>query len=196
MTPSSPGFNPPKFSFNKKKLGGSISIQEKDDVIQNQFNTNEVEEYPDELFDSLIDDIRKDTEDNQDNCDNHDIEGIEDNEYNQDNQETQLPLTFQTSHSAQPAQLTPIQEIYEELSQPQPPLRKELYEPKPTIVINGSRLIVQLTAFAASLDSFKSTLQQRQNALDLAVLGLDEKLGKRVMMKSSKIIFLFSFCFS
>lgn len=184
MTPSSPGFNPPKFSFNKKKFSGSISIAEP------PVEADAFEEYPDDLFNSLIDDTVIGEEHSE-------LTPIEEESSQQKRESFATPLEDDSHKNekttkpqerhhvskqevkqvmyAQPPDPPTIQATQPLLQQQQQP---DLHEPKPVLALNGNRLIVQLSAFAASLETFKFSLQQRQNALDLAILGMDEKLGK------------------
>jgi hypothetical protein len=184
MTPSSPGFNPPKFSFNKKKLAGSISINEHANSIANDSETMAVdaevslfEEYPDDLFHSLIDESPVEREalapikEEPVYCQ---IQG------NHQSGSKILPdkhtNTNQSGSNNEKNEYYPLPSNFS-----QPHKQPDLHEPKPIAALNGNRLIFQLTAFATSLETFKFSLQQRQNSLDLAILGLDEKLGKQAV---------------
>lgn len=202
MPPSSPGFNPPKFSFARKKFDGKVSINGVDDekggshivdASSKAVKNNSAEgpgldeEYPDELFDSLIADETKlldSTEATEMIPTPQPLEPIEEESRQQCSQFTSQPM--RPSKKNLQASVIDAKKPFDNFSSkaqihhqlPRQGQSQVIHEPKPVSALNGNRLIVQLTSFATSLEEFKASVQQRQNALELAILGMDEKLGK------------------
>lgn len=141
-------FNPPKFSFSNKDQLMKGKIQI--EPVEVVDSVAEIDDIPDEIFNDSFDNEKAMP---LDIIEEEPIETVDRDE--------------KTTETTNPERAEP--------SQVKPPL----HQPKPCQVMSDpSRLMMQLTTFAEQLDKMKFAFSERQSALDLSLLALDERIGK------------------